>query len=182
MSDRASAATETARPHSMRLAPTAEATAHINAPPELVWDVVADITRQDRWSCEATACQWLAPAQGPTVGARFRGHNRRGFRRWTRTNEVVAAEPGRTLVWRTLASRLYPDSTEWRIGLVADGSGTAITESYQITKLPRPVEIFFYWFNPTHRDRRQDLETDLNRLKEFIESGQCAVQEPARRR
>lgn len=163
---------EVAEPRSrrMRITPRDEATVYINAEPMRVWDVVADVTRQDRWSCEATSCEWLAPAQGVTPGARFRGKNRRGFRRWTRTNEIVAVQPGRELLWHTLPSRLYPDSTEWRVELRSEGSGTSLTESYRITKLPRSLEIFLYWFNPTHRDRHADLEGDLCRLKAFVES------------
>lgn len=158
------------RPHWMRLSPGAEATVHIDVGPERVWNTVADITRQDRWSCEATSCEWIAPADCVAPGARFRGQNRRGFRRWIRTNEVVVVEPGRTLVWHTLLSRLYPDSTEWRVELRPEGSGTAVTESYRITKLPRSLEVFLYWFNPTHRERQGDLEGDLLRLKALVES------------
>lgn len=154
----------------MRISPAAEAKVHVDAAPELVWEVVADITRQDRWSSEATRCEWLAPATAAAPGARFRGHNRRGIRRWTRTNEILDLEPVRMLVWQTLPSRLYPDSTEWRIELLAEGSHTVVTESYRITMLARALEIFLYWFNPTHRDRQGDLEQDLSRLKAFVES------------
>lgn len=99
------------RKRRMRITPEAEAQVHIDAQPERVWEVVADVTRQDRWSCEATSCVWLSPAHSAVLGARFRGDNRRGFRRWTRTNEIIALEPRRTVVWQTLATKLYPDST-----------------------------------------------------------------------
>lgn len=173
MSDRPAAAVTGSRPGRggrMRISPAAEAKVHVDADPEVVWDVVADITRQDRWSSEATRCEWLAPETAAARGARFRGHNRRGFRRWTRTNEILVVEPGRMLVWQTLPSRLYPDSTEWRVELQDEGSHTVVTESYRITRLARAMEIFLYWFNPTHRDRQGDLELDLSRLKAFVES------------
>ncbi|HZT67110.1 MAG TPA: SRPBCC family protein [Acidimicrobiales bacterium] len=154
----------------MRISPAAEARVHINSAPAVVWDVVVDVTLQDRWSGEATKCYWIEPAEGAAVGACFRGHNRRGFRRWTRTNEVMAIEPGRTLVWRTLSSKLYPDSTEWCIEVRPEGTGTTVRESYRITHLPRALEIFLYWFNPDHRDRRNDLEQDLLKLKTYVET------------
>ena len=116
----------------MRISPAAEAKVRVDADPELVWEVVADVTRQDRWSSEATRCVWLPPATAAAPGARFRGHNRRGFRRWTRTNEILVLEPGRMLVWQTLPSRLYQDSTEWRVELQGEGSHTVVTESYRI--------------------------------------------------
>lgn len=135
---------------------------------------MTDVTRQDRWSCEATRCDWVPPATGPAVGTCFRGYNRRGFRRWTRSNKIVALEPGRTFVWETLPSRLYPDSTEWRVELRPDGRGTMVTESFRITKLLRILEAFLYWFNPTHRERQEDLQQDLLGLKSFIESGHAS--------
>jgi hypothetical protein len=161
---------EPRRKRRMRISPRAEAQVQIDADPKLVWEVVADVTRQDRWSCEATSCEWLPPAESAVLGARFRGRNRRGFRRWTRTNEITAFEPGRTLVWLTLPTWLYPDSTEWRVELQSKSAGTVVTESYRIIKLRRSLEVFLYWFNPTHRDRRGDLEQDLLRLKAFVES------------
>jgi len=40
--------------------------------------------------------------------------------------------------------------------------------------LARAMEIFLYWFNPTHRDREGDLKLDLTRLKTFVESNALA--------
>src|SRR5579872_2166019 len=155
-----STTSEASRKRRMCISPRAEAQVLVDADPKLVWEVVTDVTRQDSWSCEATSCEWLPPAESAVLGARFRGRNRRGFRRWTRTNEVIACEPGRTLVWITLPTKLYPDSTEWRVELQSESAGTVVTESYRITKLPRSLEVFLYWFNPTHRDRQGDLEQD----------------------
>lgn len=148
----------------------ATAAVQIDAPPLDVWRAIADIGQQNRWSGEAKSCEWLAPADGPVPGARFRGSNRRGFRRWTRDNVVVAAEPGVMLHWKTLPSRMYPDSTEWHLDLSPYGAGTEVRESYRVLSLPRPLEIFLFWFNPTHRERTADLEDDLLRLKAFIEA------------
>ncbi len=153
----------------MRLARTATAAVHIDASPEEVWETVVDIGRQTVWSCEAAGCEWISPFNRVAPGARFRGHNRRGFRRWTRENEVTDVQAGRILGWRTLPSRLYPDSTDWRIELSAEGDGTEVRETYQIRRLSRGFEIFLYWFNPGHRERGSDLDGDLRRLKDCVE-------------
>jgi Polyketide cyclase / dehydrase and lipid transport len=155
----------------MRLARRAEALIHIDALPAQVWEAVGDVCRQEHWSGEATGCEWIAPADHAAAGARFRGHNRRGFRRWTRENEVTAAVPGELLAWRTLPSRLFPDSTDWRMELRPDGTGTEVRESYQIRSISRGFEVFVYWFNPSHRERSADLEEDLSRLKTYLEEG-----------
>jgi uncharacterized protein YndB with AHSA1/START domain len=159
------------RPPGMHMARTATATIHIDASPMEVWRTVVDVQRQHGWSCEATKCEWVPPADQASAGARFRGYNRRGFRRWTRENEVTDVEPGQRLCWRTLPSRVYPDSTDWRIELRPDGAGTEVRESYQIRSMPRGFEIFMYWFNPSHRERSADLEGDLRRLKAYVEVG-----------
>jgi hypothetical protein len=162
----------------MQISATAEARVHIDTAPDDVWGVVADITRQDRWSGEATKCYWVDSADRAVVGARFRGHNRKGFRRWNRTNEITGIQPGRTMVWRTLPTKLYPDSTEWRVEVQPEGTGSAVCESYQITYLPRSLEIFLYWFNPDHRDRRHDLEQDLLKLKAYVETLPASSPDP----
>jgi uncharacterized protein YndB with AHSA1/START domain len=65
--------------------------------PERVWELVSDVTRIGRYSPETFEAEWLDGADGPAVGARFRGHvkrNGRGPVYWT-TCTVTAAEPGR---------------------------------------------------------------------------------------
>ena len=47
----------------------------INRPVSEVFDAVADITRMGEWSPECTGGRWVAPATGPSVGAKFEGDN-----------------------------------------------------------------------------------------------------------
>lgn len=153
----------------MRMARRAAASVHIEASPSKVWQFVVDLRCQPDWSCEATGCEWISPADSAAPGARFRGHNRRGFRRWARDNEVTDVEPCRLLGWRTLPSRLYRDSTDWRIEIQPDGDGSEVRESYEIRSISRGFELFMYWFNPKHRERSVDLDEDLRRLKACVE-------------
>jgi uncharacterized protein YndB with AHSA1/START domain len=55
---------------------TATAEEVVSAPPELVWDLVADITRVGEWSPECIRADWLGQPGRPRPGARFTGHNR----------------------------------------------------------------------------------------------------------
>lgn len=64
------------------------------APAERVWALVSDVTRMGEWSPEATGAEWLGEASGPAVGARFKGRNQRGRRRWSTVAEVVECDPG----------------------------------------------------------------------------------------
>ncbi len=108
-------------------APTSSAdsvTRRIDAPAARIYDIVTDIANMGRLSPECTGGRWLGGATGPAVGARFKGTNRRGFMRWSTTNEVVAAEPGREFAFETQQSGM-----RWRYVLEPDGDATIVTES-----------------------------------------------------
>ena len=71
----------------------------VAAPAEAVWALVSDLSRMGEWSPETTGVTWLDGATGPSVGARFRGTNRRGPRRWSTTCTIVACDPPTELAW-----------------------------------------------------------------------------------
>ncbi|HET6911691.1 MAG TPA: SRPBCC family protein [Mycobacteriales bacterium] len=139
----------------------------VPAPADAVWRVLSDVTRTGEWSHECHQVRWLGAATAARPGTRFRGRNRSGWMRWSRVCEILAVDPPRELVWRTLATPTLPDSTEWRIRLEPDASGTRIVQSYQVTKLPRWLELLLAMVNPSHRDRTQALAQDLQRLGEI---------------
>lgn len=91
--------------------------------------------------------------------------NRQGLTRWGRVCEVVRAEPYE-LVWRTVPTRLYPDSSEWTIRLTPDSRGTRIEQSYEIVK-SSVLEPLYATLLPAHRDRREALRRDLERIGEI---------------
>jgi uncharacterized protein YndB with AHSA1/START domain len=63
----------------------------ISAPRERVWALVTDVTQMGRWSPECWSCAWI-DGTGATVGARFKGRNRRGLMRWSTVSTVVVAD------------------------------------------------------------------------------------------
>jgi len=104
-----------------------EVTTTIAAPPQVVYELVADLSRMGEWSPETTGISWLGGATEPRAGARFRGTNRNGVRRWNTICTVVTAEPGKELTWQ---SRLFGRPVAlWRYRFEPDGSGgTKVTE------------------------------------------------------
>lgn len=132
---------------------------------DAVWEVVSDPTRVGEWSHECLACEWVDGYDRAQPGARFRGENRQGLTRWGRVCEVVRSEPYE-LVWRTVPTRLYPDSSEWRIRLTPDSMGTRIEQSYEIVK-SSVLEPLYATLLPAHRDRRDALRRDLERIGEI---------------
>jgi len=147
------------------VAKSGHAEAMSDAPPGAVWQIVADVTRTGQWSHECRRASWLGPAATPAPGARFRGSNRSGWLRWRRVCEILTADPPQELAWRTLSTPLYPDSTQWRIALQPAGTGTRITETYQVVKPPPPwLDRLMARANPSHTDRAAALDGDMRRL------------------
>jgi hypothetical protein len=128
-----------------------------------VWEVVSDVTRVGEWSHECVGARWLGGATTAVAGARFRGQNRNGIWRWGRLCEVLDVQPGE-LVWRTVPTRLYPDSSEWRIKLHHIDDGTRIEQTFRVLKAPKLLEPIYATILPSHRDRVHALAADLHRL------------------
>ncbi|MFC4783610.1 SRPBCC family protein [Nocardioides sp. MAHUQ-72] len=129
-----------------------------------VWAVVGDVTRIGEWSHECRAARWLGGAAGPTPGARFRGRNRAGWARWGRTCEILAATPHHELVWRTVPTPLFPDSTVWRILLEPREDRTLITQSFTVLRAPWLLDRLYARLIPAHQDRDARLAQDLARV------------------
>ncbi|MEZ5116527.1 MAG: SRPBCC family protein [Candidatus Nanopelagicales bacterium] len=136
----------------------------VDATVQQVWDVVSDVTRVGEWSHECRGARWLGATHAALPGAQFRGRNRAGWAIWSRQCEIVAVDPPRELAWRTVPSRLLPDSTLWRIELEAHGTQTRITQSFQVLLAPWLLDRFFAAVIPPHRDRDLRLAEDLLRI------------------
>ena len=52
---------------------------YIEASPEVLYDVVADVTRTPERTPDIVRCEWLDGATGPRVGAMFKGWNQDKF-------------------------------------------------------------------------------------------------------
>src|ERR1700749_2109685 len=99
------------------------------ARPELVWHMVADVTRSGGWSPECIQAAWLADPGRPRPGARFTGHNRlpNGFE-YEVTCVVTEADRPRAFAWVVLDDNGDParPSPSWRylIAPAPAGSGS----------------------------------------------------------
>jgi uncharacterized protein YndB with AHSA1/START domain len=139
----------------------------VDATPEQVWTLLTDITRAGEWSHETQGGEWLDGADGPAVGACFRGRNQNGRTKWSRQCEVVAADAPRTISWRTVPTKVvYRDSTIWTYELEPTGTGCRITQRFEVVMLGPIVDRLFYAIIPAHRDRSAALADDVRRLGE----------------
>jgi uncharacterized protein YndB with AHSA1/START domain len=146
-------------------------TVHMDATPEQVWALVADVTRIGEFSPETFEAEWLGGATEAAVGAKFRGHvkrNGKGPTYWSPA-EITACVPNETLEF-AVPNAKSPINT-WRYDLApADGGGTDVTESFRLAnKLPTKI----YWAlagwarGKTNRD---GMRTTLERIKAVVEA------------
>jgi uncharacterized protein YndB with AHSA1/START domain len=135
-----------------------------SASPESVWAIVGDPTRVGEWCHECGGAVWIDGATTARPGARFRGRNRVGRSRWTRTSEIVTVDAPRELAWRTVPTRLYPDSTIWTITIEPTDTGSRIEQRFEVLKLNPIIDRIFYLLIPPHRDRSDALRQDIERL------------------
>ena len=110
------------------LEPTVSESIRINASPEVVYDLVADVARMGEWSPEATGARMSTVGPQLGVGDTFTGTNKHGIARWSTNCTVTQAERGKQFEF-TVEVKPFKIST-WRYEFVADGEATVVTEQW----------------------------------------------------
>ena len=155
------------------------------APAEAVWQIISDVTRVGEWSHECCGAHLLGGAPAAAPGVRFRGRNRSGSWRWSRSCVFTVVEPPRALVWRTDGLLGRGDRTEWRLDLEPVAGGTRIVQTYQVLHVAPGLDRVYWRLVKAHRDRRAALAEDLDRLAALAvaeaEPVECQPPSPDRR-
>lgn len=139
----------------------------IEAAPEALYAVIADVTRTPELSPEIRKVEWLDGTTEAAVGARFKAWNNVGRGpSWTNKPVVTVLDPGREIAWER--TEFGVGTVEWRYRFEPEGTGTRVTESYTLT---RPIKALGWFIIETLyrcKDRRGDLrrgmEQTLDRL------------------
>jgi hypothetical protein len=149
--------------------PSASARTDVAAPAKDVYALVSDLPGLSKVAVEFERGAWLDGVTEARVGARFRGHNRRGWRRWSTTVTVTDAEPGKCFAF-DVHFRGIPIA-RWRYDIVSTSTGCLVEES---TWDRRPG-----WFTPIGnlatgvRSRadlnKRNIERTLSQLKQAAE-------------
>ena len=152
----------------MSVPTTASRSIDIGAAPEAVYDLVSDVTRTGEWSPECRGCDWLGEVGA--VGARFKGHNKRGPARWTTTAEVIAAERPREFAFATMNGD--EQGTVWRYRIEPGGGGTILTESFEAVSAPWLITFAEkYILRNRQAQLEEGIDATLARIKAIAERG-----------
>lgn len=142
----------------------------VAAPPAVVYELLADITRMPDWSPEVTRCAWIGGATQAAPGARFRGWSRKGWRRWSTLSTVSEADRPERFEWHVRFAGL-PVAT-WRYRFTDDDAhGTTITETVIDQRGPLLRQLSPLITGSRNRQARNDetMHVTLERLKSAAE-------------
>jgi hypothetical protein len=146
---------------------------HIDAAPEDVYDIVADVTRTPELSPEVAHCEWIGGATGPVVGARFRARNSVGRGPdWHNKPVVTVADRGRQFVFER--TEPFAGTVQWGYRFEPERGGTRVTEWYRVTRNLTIVGWFviggIYGLKDRAADLRRGMVQTLERLAAIAES------------
>lgn len=151
-------------------------TVHMDASPDDVWALVADVTRIGEYSPETFEAEWLDGATGPAVGARFRGHVKRngiGPIYWSPCR-VTVCEPGREFAFAVENNGRALSTWGYRLAPAAstsgeEGGGTDVTEYFELAGL-LPLRIYWALLGWRRgKTNREGMRTTLERMKQQLE-------------
>jgi carbon monoxide dehydrogenase subunit G len=105
----------------------------VDAPPAVVYALIADITRTGELSPVCKSAQWSDDEH-----TSFTGTNVTPEREWTTHCRVDVAEPGREFTFTNLGTDGKRDLVRWSYTFAPAGHGTEVTERWQV--LPDMVD------------------------------------------
>jgi hypothetical protein len=145
-----------------------EVSVWVDASPETVWGLVADIERYGEWSPENTGGRWI---NEPGPGATFEGTNRRGFMRWSTQCTVVEYErPSR------FGFEVKESKTRWGYRIEAENGGTRLTEWRVRFGLPPLLVRMVTKSGLVGRDRERIVVEGMRETLERVKTAAEAVQ------
>lgn len=149
---------------------TAQASIHIDASPQAVYDIVVDVAHMGELSPEATGA--VGADTDLQVGDKFWGTNRRGAWRWFTRCTVLAADRGHRFEFDV---DFGPSPiSRWTYEFRAVDGGCEVTETWtdrRFGPMAGPIKKVGSWIIPGPRaeHNQRNIETTLQRLKAAAE-------------
>ncbi len=147
--------------------PWAQVSVSIAADAPTVWEHISDIQLPARFSSEFMGAEWVE-SDGPALGARFVGRNRRKDREWTTISTIHAFDPPATFGW--VVGDQNDATATWRFDVAITDTGVDLTMWAQMG--PGPSGVLSYI--ERHPDREEWVVD--RRLDEWLENMQATVE------
>ena len=109
---------------------TGEGVETIEAPAEVIWDLLADLSLTPQLNRETVETVWIPPSTRWEPGAMFRATNRVGTMEWTVECHVTVADRPTELGWTVLDPE-SPSSTWWYRLTPEPGGATRVRHGFQ---------------------------------------------------
>jgi uncharacterized protein YndB with AHSA1/START domain len=148
----------------------------IDAPPELVWRLVSDISRHPEFAGPASITKAIEFDGQLVVGSRWIAHERFGPQKFDAPSEITAIDPGRALEWVSFppmndTNRGRGGKVQWGYILEPAGSSTTLTHFMRVLE-PRKgagvLKAMYAVFGLPKKQRAGGLTT-LNNIKTSAE-------------
>jgi uncharacterized protein YndB with AHSA1/START domain len=135
----------------------------IDAPAEVIWELIAEPADQPAWDGNANLARAEPGQRVGGVGDVFRMELTGGAER---DNHVVEYDEGRRIAWRPAEAGARPFGHLWRWELEPrDDGSTLVTHTYDWTQLADETR-----FGRARATREENLIASLQRLAELAES------------
>lgn len=151
--------------------PDATGSIDIDASAEAVYALVSDPGALASLSTEYSGYSWLGGATHAVVGARFRGWNRKGLRRWVTVSTVTDASVGSVFAFDVAFGPL--PIARWRYDIEPTARGCRVTESTWDHRrgVFRAVTTAFSGVRDRPAHNRRNIALTLAALKTRVEDG-----------
>mgnify|MGYP001485714048 CR=1 FL=1 len=134
-----------------------------------LYDLVTDLPRMGDWSPENTGGRWVKDATGPAVGARFKGTNRNGWRRWSTDVVVTTAKPGEQFTFDVSTGPIKVATWDYRFEQSGDSTSVVETWTDRRNPLAAKVAILIAGVRDRPGRNRQNMEATLEKLAAAVE-------------
>lgn len=107
--------------------PSASGQIEITASPETVFGLITDLSTLTACAEETAKMSWVR-GKSAEVGAKFKGKNRNGWRRWSTVATITDVQPGSRFTFDVHAMGSLPVA-RWQYDIEPVGGGCRVTES-----------------------------------------------------
>ena len=143
----------------------------IDAPPDVLYDFIADMPAMGEISPVCTGGEWRDEARG--VGALFVGSNTIGERTWQAQMRVLVADRPREFAWENMGAVDWVDArplVRWGYRFEPTPDGTVVEETWRILEMYRRAHRHARGASSRpHRVGQDSIERTLGSLKSRFE-------------